>query len=250
MKKILLNSLGMLGMVIVILLVLICIPSIVTVSPTQRAVITRFGTLSGTTLTQGTFFEPFANLVYYDLNAQTLQSTETAGSKDAQNVSVKVNFTYYLNSDKVIDLYKNVGTLATLNSNFLTPTISQAVKQATAQFGAQELLPRQADFQAEVLKDVMAQVDQTYIKIGSVTIVDVNFSDAYNKAIEDKQVAQQNAEKAQYDLQTAQLQAKQQEALQQSLTPAILQKMALDKWNGVLPATMTGNDTIFSIPTK
>ena len=82
-----------------------------------------------------------------------------------------------------------------------------------------------------------------------------DFSEDFNNAIEQKQVAQQNLERAKIEAETARTQAKGQSDAQKilkdtgALSPEYLQFLGLQKWNGILPYATNGLPFI-NIPTK
>lgn len=226
---------------LVVIFLVIAFFSIKTVSPGQVATVTRFGILDKEVRKEGVYLALFEGYTYYNLKSRTIESTETAGSQDAQNVSVRTAFIYSLQSDKVSDLYKNVGSQEELENNRIRPVISQAIKEATARFKAEELLPRQAEFKAIALELVKTQLNSEYISIQDVVIVDVDFSEQYNAAIEAKQVSEQRARQQEFELERERIIVEQQKLQQQTLTPEILRARFIDKWNGVLPQTLTGD---------
>ena len=71
------------------------------------------------------------------------------------------------------------------------------------------------------------------------------FSDEFNKAIEDKKIAEQGALKAKYDLERVTLEAKAQLEKQKSLNQMVLQEKAIDKWDGKLPQYYSGGELPF-----
>ena len=92
------------------------------------------------------------------------------------------------------------------------------------------------------------------VEFSDVNIVNIEYSDAYAKAVEDKQIAQQRVEKAERELDEAktrkeiaktQAEAKkiEQELVNESLTPQILQNRWIEKWNGILPSVMGGDSS-------
>ena len=76
-------------------------------------------------------------------------------------------------------------------------------------------------------------------------ITNHDFSDEFDKAIENKKVAEQGALKAKYDLQRVKLEAEAQKEKQKSLSPLVLQEKAIDKWDGKLPNYFSGNQLPF-----
>ena len=96
--------------------------------------------------------------------------------------------------------------------------------------------------------------------LDDVSLTEIDFSAEFNAAIEAKQVAEQKVQEAQFiadraakeaeaRINKAEGEAEAQRLQQQSLTPELLQKMAIEKWNGELPRVISGeNGTFFNIP--
>ena len=88
----------------------------------------------------------------------------------------------------------------------------------------------------------------------NVSITNFSFSSEFSKSIEDKQVAQQNAERAKFNLERAIIDAEAQRVQKTSLSAELLRKYELDnqadaikKWNGAMP-TYVGGGSVFNIP--
>lgn len=247
--------------------------SIKTISPTEVAVVTQFGQTRGVQK-EGVRLALFEGLTIYDKKAKTVTQKFDAGSKNGQYVYVTVAFNYSLKSDKVAELYSNIGNQQDLEDKLVTPTLQDVIKVATAQFTAEEILPKQNDFRDLAKKAVYERVNQDYITINDLSITNIDFTPEYNAAIEQKQIAQQNSEKNKFELEqqknqsqvnldkakldadtkrvAAQGDADAQNILRQSLTPEILAKMQIDKemaaiskWNGVLPTTNAAGSVPF-----
>jgi regulator of protease activity HflC (stomatin/prohibitin superfamily) len=99
--------------------------------------------------------------------------------------------------------------------------------------------------------------DEYYVNIIAVVITNIDFSDAFEQAVEEKMVAEQQQLKADYENKTkvsraeadanakiiaAKAEAEANALLEKSLTDKILQEMYIDKWNGELPEVMSGAD--------
>jgi regulator of protease activity HflC (stomatin/prohibitin superfamily) len=95
-----------------------------------------------------------------------------------------------------------------------------------------------------------------------VSLTNFEFSDDFNKAIEQKQVAQQSAEKSKYELQKAEIDAKtaiaraegearsnriKAEALNQNGGSKVLAREWIEKWDGHLPQVSTSGNLMFNI---
>jgi regulator of protease activity HflC (stomatin/prohibitin superfamily) len=144
----------------------------------------------------------------------------------------------------------------------IDPAIQESVKAATAQFDAEELIT-QRPLVSTSIRDVLSErLTPRNITIEEVSITEFQFSEEFNRAIESKQVAQQNALRAEQELRRAQIDSQRQvaeaeaqaeariavaqaeaEALRlqrEVISPELLQLRFIEKWNGVLPRFTSG----------
>ena len=110
------------------------------------------------------------------------------------------------------------------------------------------------------MKDVLAaKLLDKYILVDSFNILDFGFSEQFDKAIEEKQIAEQNALKAQYDLERIKTEAQQQitqaqaeaEALRlksQEVTRDLIYLEYIQKWDGKMPTYYGSGDFLFTLP--
>ncbi len=183
-----------------------------------------------------------------------------AASKDLQIVNFDAAISYHINPDKARDIFLQIGTADSIQNNIVLPAVNETLKSVTSQYTAEEIITKRPELKTAIDKDLSVRLDKFNIILNEVSLVNVDFSADYNQAIEQKQVAQQNALKAAYqkdqaviDAQTvvisAQGQSDAQKLLVQSLSPELIQKMWIDKWNGILPTTNTGDASII-LPLK
>lgn len=263
-----------LGVILFVVLVSVLF-SIKTVTPGTAAVVTSFGELRGVR-ENGTHLALFEGYTIYDLTAKQVTGHHEGGSRDGQFVFVDIAFTYSLRTEKLAELYSRVGTQQNLEDKFVHPVIADAVKRTAAQYGADEILPKQEEYRQAVKKAIAEQMNQEYLTVGDLVITNIDFTPEYNAILEQKQINEQTAisqrqvveqkgitqklELEQYmrqkdaELAAARIDAQKQELLVQALTPELLQKMYIDmlqsKWNGAFPTTMTGDGSILSLPIK
>lgn len=242
------------------LFLFLCLIGIRTVAPGEAAIVVRGGSVIGDIRKEGLYIEPLSGGNWYDLKTTLVQDKFDAGSKEAQYVYVDAAFTYSLKEDQLKDLFRNVGSQDDLKNKIIVPTLKDVVKLATAQYSANEILPKQGEFRSKVKELLGERLDQTYLKIEDIQITNIDFSDEYNKAIEAKQKAEQETAKKKFELQQAQIDADKkvteakgaaeaQRLQQQTLTEPILNKLWLDKWDGHLPQYV-GSDIPLYMPTK
>lgn len=234
-------------MVVVPILLMTLIASTVSIGTGDIAVMTRFGRVTGQELNSGFHMKnPLDSANVYDVKVQKEQSSVGAASKDLQDVSATVVVNYHLNSGSVFDIHKNVGI--DYHNILIDPATQETFKSATAQFNATQLIDDRPQVKQDVTDSLSARLNKYGIVIDSVSITNFDFSKEFNASIEAKQVAQQQAEQAQFNLQKANLDAEANQVQTTALTPAILQQQAISKWDGKLPNTLAGGATVFNIP--
>ncbi|NUU61208.1 prohibitin family protein [Paenibacillus agri] len=221
-----------------------------------------FGKLNDNTLAPGIHFKiPFIQTVIQVNTQVTKSETDTsASSKDLQPVSTHVAVNYSVNKASVFHLMNNIG--GNYDTVIISPAIQEIVKEVTAKYPAEDLITRRDVVSGEVSDQLKTRLAKYDLIVNDINIVNFKFSDAFNQSIEAKQVAQQQALKAENDLRRIEIEAKQKVAQaqaeaeslrlkKQEVTPELVQlkqievqEKALDKWNGVLP-TVTGGATPF-----
>lgn len=185
--------------------------SIVFVKTGEIGILTQFGAVREKVMTEGINFKiPFIQGVR-KINCKTQEmSTENSSStKDLQDINMKVSINYAVNVEKAPELYKKVGTK--YEDIILTPILADTIKTASAEYTAEETVTKRAELSSKIYTKLNDRLNEQGISIINVNIVNLDFSEAFNKAIEDKQVAQQNTLKAQQELETTKIKAKEVE---------------------------------------
>ncbi len=189
-------------------------------------------------------------IVPIDVRIHKAETEASASSKDLQTVHSRIALNYHIAPDEAAQLYQEVGTL--YKERLIDPSVQEAVKAATAQFTAEELITRRAEV-STLIKEMLAErLIPRNIMVDEFNIVDFTFSDVFNQAIEAKQTAEQNALKAQRDLERIKIEAEQkvteataeaesQRLQRETITETILQLRAIEKWDGVLPQVTGGS---------
>lgn len=236
--------------------------SFTTIKSGEIGLKSRFGQIVSQTTQEGIQFKiPYIEKVTkVNMKVQKADITSSSATKDLQDVSISFAINYQLQADKVMDLYKTVG--ASYVETILQPATQEALKNVTSKYTAEELITKRSEVSQQIIQDLSAKVNKYGIIINELNIIDLNFSEAYNKAIEDKQVAEQEVKKAQQELEKTKIEAEKKVAEAQAEADALrLQKeeitdellelrrieaqtKAIEKWNGQLPSTITGTDSI------
>jgi regulator of protease activity HflC (stomatin/prohibitin superfamily) len=238
---------GSLAIGLLVLVVLFFILCFRIVGVGQVGIITSFGHVTRE-VQSGVVIKapwPFQQLSKFDIRTQKDQADAAAASQDLQDVNATVVTNYHIDPTKVGDLYRTVGT--DYKVRIIDPAIQESVKAVTARYPIAELITKRADVKTAVTDSLRNRLGKNGIVVDDISLTNLSFSHAFTAAIEQKQVAQQQAEQAQFNLQKAQVDAQAQAVQQASLTPEILEKMAIERWNGVMPNSVGGN-SIFGIP--
>ncbi len=229
------------------------------VGPGSRGVLMTFSSVQPGVLAPGLHLVlPIAqSVVQMNVQVQNFQNKEEAASRDLQTVHTEVAINYHITPDDAAWIYQHVGTLPDVESRVIAPAISNAVKAATAHYDAADLIV-QRDRVALEINTLLRTALQSYrVIIDAVNITDFQFSQEFTAAIEAKQVAQQQAQQAAFTLDKVRVDAQQQVLQAQAhataqvaaaegqakantmvtatLSPSILQQLAIERWNGVLP---------------
>lgn len=244
---------GGIALFIIIMLVILFFP-IVVVGAGQRGVV--FNNSSGVedrVLGEGMHIRiPFVeNVTMVSVRVQKTDIKADAASKDLQTVTTDIVVNWHLDSAKVNKIYQQVGDEKAIVDRVLTPAVSEVVKAATAQKTAEELLAKRAQLKTDIDAKLEGRLLTYNVILDDVSIINIQFSPQFNAAIEAKQVAQQqaqqaifNAEKAKNDAEAtinrSRGEAEGQRLQQLTLTEPLLQKMAIEKWDGKFPQYFGG----------
>lgn len=257
LSKIRLPRFRLFEIAVILVAIVIFFSSYVTVGPGQRGVLMTFGAVRDGVLMPGFHFKaPFIQQVkMIDVQIQKSEATETAASRDLQNVTTQVAVNWSIQPSDAEWVYQQLGDEDELTQKVIEPIVSNSVKAVTAKYDAEDLVEKRDLICDQIRAQVIEALAAYKVKVEGVNITNFAFSPEYSQAIESKQVAQQNSQKAQYDLvrikveaqqavAQAQGQAQAQKLIQSSLTPGLIQLKAVEKWHGVLPLVVGGNGVI------
>jgi regulator of protease activity HflC (stomatin/prohibitin superfamily) len=223
----------------------------VQIGPGQRGVLMTFGAVHAGVLDPGLHIKlPFMqSVIRMDVQVQNSQAAETSASLDLQNVSTTVATNWHILPGDAEWVYQHIGDEPALIDKIIRPAISNSVKAITAHYNAEDLIIHRDQVRAEIQAQITLELQPYRVVVDSVNITDFHFSEEFAQAIERKQIAQQRALQARYELDQAKVVAEQriveaqaqsqaQKLLQQTLTPEIIQQQAIAKWDGHLPAVV------------
>ena len=248
-----------LGTVIVIAIIF-GIASITTVPTGYVGVKTRFGKVQDDVIQEGLNTKaPFIEkIVKIDCRTQKVELESATATKDLQEVTFKIAVNFNINKETANELYKNVGK--SYQDIVVNPAILESIKAVTAQYTAEELITKRSEVSNKMQDTLKEKIEAKGFNVVDFNILDLDFSAEYNQAIESKQVAEQQAKQAQYELEKAKVENEKKienakaeaevmrqqnaEITEQTLRLKELenQQKLIEKWNGALPSTTLGDN--------
>lgn len=234
-----------------------------TVNSGELAVVKNLGKITGTR-DAGTNFDLWFTTSYqkYDTKVQNVEIVTAAYSSDAQTMDVAMTLQYQIMPEHVTDIATQYGTLEVLQSRIQSIVIEKT-KAVLSAHKAMNIIATRANISPEVEAAVKEAVgDDYYVSITAVVLTNIDFSDSFEKAVEDKMVAEQAKLKADYDNETkiakaeadakalmiqAEAEAAANELLTKSLTDQVLESKFYEKWDGKLPQVMGEGSAILDI---
>ena len=227
-----------------------------TVNSGEVGIRVRFGKASNVPVSEGVVLKlPLAErIVKMNIRVQKLSVETASSSKDLQEVEMTIAVNYKINTDSAIDLYKTVGL--DYEQVILQPAIEESIKAVTSRYTAEQLITQRSTVSKECMEELSLKVEKYGIEVSDFNITNFSFSDEFDRAIEEKQVAEQKVLTAKQELERERINAEKiivaadaerqaNELKQKSLTEQILFDNFIQKWDGKLPEYV-GSDLGFT----
>ena len=192
----------------VLLIAIVCLAiipgSFHTVEAGQIAVVKHLGE-ARSVRTAGTYFDFWITEKYeiYDAKVQNMDIKTQAYSKDAQTMSIAMNVQYKIDESKVIDIANQYGTIDLL-ANRIESIATEKAKATLSSYSAMNIIETRSTISPLVEETIKMAVNEEYcVDIVAVVLTNIDFSDAFEKTVEDKMIAEQEKLKAEYEKETA-----------------------------------------------
>ncbi len=259
--------------IIIVFIFFLVSSAFVIVESGHVGVVRRLGAVQPKPLSEGLHFKrPFIDKIeQMDIRLTKATAKSQAASKDLQKVSTQVTLQYSLVGAVAPLTYQKIGDRDTVASTLIEPAIQESVKAITAQYNAEQLVTQRAEVKLQIQQAINNFIDITLkekgvvnsLRIANVAITDFDFSDEFNKAIELKVRAEQEALQAinektkrvtqaeaaaaekklaadatAYEIEAAsraRADAIEREAKALKNNPRLIQLRIAEKWDGALP---------------
>lgn len=231
-----------------------------TVGAGERGVRLRWGAVTGDVIGEGLYLRvPIMDQVkIMDVKIQKEQVEATAASRDLQSVATVVAANFRLKPDQAARVYQEVGI--DYKERLVDPALQEAVKASTAKYTAEELITKREEVRESIKSHLKEKLDPRGIEVDDFNIVNFEFSESFNVAIENKVTAEQSALAAKNKLEQIKFEADQRiaaargtaeairiEADALKSNPQVLQLRAIEKWDGRLPAVSGGATPLVNV---
>ena len=244
--------------VVLFILFLIVFQPMTIVGVGERGVKVTLGQTSPVALEEGVHFVmPFISTVK-KMNVKTVKSNiaTMAQSKDIQQARIVYVVNYNLQPENAPKMWRTVGR--DYVSVVVMPTVEGIVKDTIGKWNAQDIVANREKVASEVLFKLNEKLGPKYINVSDFQITEIQYSQAFEQAIESKVTAEQEAlkaknktvqvqEEARQKIIASEAEAKSMAIRAQALTQNknLVEYEAVQKWDGKLPQYMMGNSVPF-----
>lgn len=242
---------------LLVVFIIICNP-IAIVGVGERGVKVTLGQVSPQSYTEGIhLITPFISKIKnMDVKTQKTYIETDLYTKDIQQATISYVINYNLQPQNAHKMYREVG-LGYVD-NILMPVVEGTIKDVIGRWNAQDLVANRETATIDILEKLQKQLASRYINVTGFQITDINYSGGFERAIESKVTAEQEAlkaknrtvqiqEEAKQKIISAEAEAKSMAIRANALTQnkALVEYEAVQKWDGKLPEYMLGNSMPF-----
>lgn len=229
------------------------------INPGERGVMVTLGSLSDQVAREGLNFKiPMMQTVHVvSIKQQTTEGQASSFSSDLQSMQISFKVIYQVPEGSVLNIFKNYQ--GDVYTQFVEPRIQEALKTVSAKYTAENFVKKREAVKTEVLEE-LKQTLKNVVLVHDLPLTNVDLSDELERAIEQKQVKEQEALAKKYELDKAQKDAQitivKAEAEAESMritgealraTPQLASLKAIEKWNGVGPVVSGGGGNMLDV---
>ncbi|RPH91335.1 MAG: prohibitin family protein [Chroococcales cyanobacterium metabat2.561] len=241
------NLLSLIGGLLVTIVILAAFNAYVIITPGQAGVLSVLGKAKDGVLLEGLHFKPpfVSSVDIYDVTVQKFEVPAQSSTKDLQDLSASFAINFRLYPTQVVAIRRTQGTLQNIVAKIIAPQTQESFKIAAAKRTVEEAITRRSELKEDFDNALSTRLEKYGILVLDTSVVDLNFSPEFARAVEDKQIAEQRAQRAVYITQEAEQQAQAEinrakgkaeaqrllaETLKEQGGGLVLQKEAIEAW--------------------
>ncbi len=247
MKNPSLSTQGSLLLSAAIALIVLAFNAFIVINPGEAGVISILGKAQDGALLEGIHFKPpvISRVDVYDVTVQKFEVPAQSATRDLQDLTARFAINFRLDPTRVVEIRRKQGSLENLVAKIIAPQTQEAFKIAAAKRTAEESITQRDILKEDFDRALSNRLEKYAVLVLDTSVIDLNFSAEFAKAVEDKQIAEQRAQRAVYvaqeaqqeaqaDINRAQGKAEAQRLLADTLKAAggelVLQKEAIEAW--------------------
>lgn len=255
--------------IVVTVVGIVAASSIVIINPGQAGVLSILGKAQDNPLLEGVHFKaPLVSTVdVYDITVQKFEVPAQSSTKDLQDLSASFAINFRLDPTEVVNIRRTQGTLQNIVAKIIAPQTQESFKIAAALRTVEEAITQRSELKQDFDMALNERLEKYGIIVLDTSVVDLNFSPEFARAVEEKQIAEQRARRAVYvakeaeqqaqaDINRAKGKAEAQRLLAETLKAQggelVLQKEAIEAWReggAQMPRVLvTGGDQNGTVP--
>ena len=238
-----------------IIIILLLSMSFTTIKSGEVGIRIRFGKVIDKNTNEGVNYKipVIERIEKMNVRVQKVEINTDSSSKDLQDVEMKIAVNYQIKREDAKKLYKTVGN--GYREVILEPAIEESIKAVTSKYTAEELITNRSEVSTKCMEELNKKVEKYGLNINDFNITNFSFSQEFERAIEEKQVAEQKVLTAKQELEKEKIEAekkivaaeaekKANELKQESLTDNSIKEKFIEKWNGELPKVSGSNNIV------
>jgi regulator of protease activity HflC (stomatin/prohibitin superfamily) len=263
------NWRSLLGGILIAIILFVGFNSFIIINPGQTGVLSILGKARDGALLEGLHLKPplVSTVDIYDVTVQKFEVPAQSSTKDLQDLSASFAINFRLDPLKVVEIRRTQGTLQNIVSKIIAPQTQESFKIAAARRTVEQAITQRSELKQDFDDALNQRLEKYGIIVLDTSVVDLTFSPEFAKAVEEKQIAEQRAQRAVYIAQEAEQQAQADinrakgkaeaqrllaETLKAQGGSLVLQKEAIEAWReggAQMPRVLvTNGDSNNSVP--
>ncbi len=198
-----------LGGILAALIVLLGLNAFIIINPGQAGVLSILGKAQDGTLLEGIHYKPpfISSVDIYDITVQKFEVPAQSSTKDLQDLSASFAINFRLDPTQVVQIRRTQGSLQNIVAKIVAPQTQESFKIAAARRTVEEAITKRSELKEDFDRALDSRLEKYGIIVLDTSVVDLNFSPEFARAVEEKQIAEQRAQRAVYVAQEAEQQA-------------------------------------------
>ena len=233
--------------ILLAMLIIFGLNSFVIINPGEAGVLSILGKARDGALLEGIHFKPpvISNVDVYDVTVQKYEIPAQSSTKDLQELTAKFAINFRIDASEVVEIRRKQGSLQNIVSKIIAPQTQESFKIAAARRTVEEAITKRKELKTDFDDALGGRLEKYGIIVLDTSVIDLTFSPEFAKAVEDKQIAEQRAQRAVYiaaeaeqeaqaEVNRAKGKAEAQRLLAETLKAQggqlVLQKEAIEAW--------------------